>query len=243
MGSWFNNIQRRPVSLDLPLANEEPYRAEAQRDNDTCSCGGLQADQREDRRSFMTRSLLKAGAALSLGVVPSLAKSSESMAQAFQPSQTNYVTAEEDQWVSDALGERFVAAGQFIVYSSIPDKLCDSNKRPSTGSETRRMYTASQCGITANEPLVYSARLNSKWTSLNCRECPTTSSATLAKLTSDTTIYISYATYQGERICYACNSASSSYWYRTNGPIGCWFWSGGTSQTNWNYTTCPGGCY
>lgn len=147
--------------------------------------------------------------------------------------------------MSDALGERFVKAGEFIVYASKEGDGCGVGVDESamTEDEMGMMYTAAQCGVTSNPPITTVTQLSSSWSSLECRLCPWTWSDSWTAFSRGQQIYISYATYQGERICRACNSRSSSYWYRTSGPVGCWFWSGGTIHQNWNYSNCHRGCW
>lgn len=192
------------------------------------------------------RTLLKAGASLTAGLMTGTSFANEANAQGCQPSEPQYQTATEDQWVSDALGDRYVKAGEFIVYPSKEGDGCGIGIDESAfgQDEMGTMYTAAQCGVESNPPITGATRLDSDWSLLMCRGCPWTSSPAFAELYRGQTIYISYATYEGERICESCgNGQSSSYWYRTNGPTGCWFWSGGTVHQNWNYGNCHRGCW
>lgn len=206
----------------------------------TCDCNSQPPAPIIDRRT-----LLKAGASLTMGLAAGISLSGDSRAQGCEPAELQYQVATEDQFVSDALGDRYVKAGEFIVHPSKPGDGCGVgiNESDFTSDGVSPQYTAEQCNISAVSPITGVTQLASSWELLNCRGCPWTwSQDNFEQFGPGQNIYISYASYGGERICRACNSVSSSYWYRTSGRIGCWFWSGGTRHPVWNYSTCHRGC-
>lgn len=186
---------------------------------------------KHDRRTFVKRI---SGAFAAVGVGLTLGKKSVSAAPAAQSgcgmADAGYEVATEDGVVTDSLGTRYVEAGEYIYPEELAGECTSSAALVSPDS------TPGECGITSYWYPGGSTDLGSGWTELACRYCPWTGSAVNQYLyPGGSGVGIAEATDQGTQICRGrTDGRASSVWYRTNGPAGCWIWSGGTTRPNWN---------
>lgn len=187
------------------------------------------------RRSFVLRTA-RAAAALGTGLIAASAGVSASAARRCRPPESAYRIAEQDGIITDALGTRFVKRGDYILLDNPVDAVCVGEPN---GGDVSIQNSAYQCGISYFTTSFGSTTMDNNWTLLSCRACPWQTSTVQAEFTDPyATIGVSYGTTAGQKICKGgFTSDASSVWYRTSGPIGCWFWSGGTDSKWWN-TTC-----
>lgn len=209
---------------------------------ESCACGEACNVKREavdneskgtNRRTFITRAT-RTLAIVSSGLIATANDRSVLAAPNCANQKARYKIAEEDGIITDALGTRFVSAGDYIV---LPSPVCSIDDH---GGEVGTESTASQCGVNSFNPGISATGLGNNWYELNCRECPWQGSYVRYVFSNpNSPIYISYATTNGQHICYGgWSCAGSSVWYRTSGSIGCWLWSGGTDHPNWNRACC-----
>jgi hypothetical protein len=182
------------------------------------------------RRSFLSR-IARTTAALGAGLIGASSIDGAAARRQCIPPKTKYRVASKDGVVTDALGTRFVRKGDYIVLDTPEGPTCTGDSGGVSPDNT-----AGECGISYYYPGISYTYLAASWSELVCRDCPWQGSTIRASFTSHTDpIYISYASEAGQFICRGLSYGyGSSVWYRTSGPIGCWFWSGGTVDPVWN---------
>lgn len=126
--------------------------------------------------------------------------------------------------VKDALGKRRVRKGDYI-YEELPT----AGDAGGVGTQN----TPAECGVGLSSERDFVTALGRNWEELNCRDCPFQNSRVRFAYNDTDAISVTETTPQGTEICRGrSDGRASSVWYRT--VYGCWVWSGGTRNANWN---------